>query len=155
MATVGQIRAAIAAKVAGVANIGRVHDYQRYEANLGALAALYRTNVNNIGQVRGWHVTHTSTREDSNALGRYTVTHDWQVRGFMSLDDVAASEKTFDDLVEAVRDAFRSDENLGGLVSSTVVDDQAGVQADEIAPVMFCGVLCHAARLSLRTRHYL
>jgi hypothetical protein len=36
-----------------------------------------------------------------------------------------------------------------------VLDEgDAGVQVPESGPVMFAGVLCHAARLTLATRHY-
>ena len=33
----------------------------------------------------------------------------------------------------------------------TLSDDEAGIQVDELATVLFCGVLCHQARLSLKT----
>jgi len=76
----------------------------------------------------------------------------------MSLDDADSTELTFDTLIESIRDAFRDDDSLGGLIFSTVIDNksnQAGVQVDETAPVLFAGVLCHSARLSLTTRHLL
>lgn len=154
MPTLDQIRAAIAGKLSAVPNVGRVHDYERYAAQGGEMKALYVATIAGAPQLRGWFVRRVRTREDSDDLGRYVVTHGWQIRGYLALDDAAASEKTFDALVEAIRDAFREDENLGGLVSSTVVEDAAGAQVEDSAPVLFAGVLCHSARLRLATRHY-
>lgn len=154
MATLAQIRAAIKAKVEGVPKIGRVHDYQRYDANATGLQGLYRTTIDGREQLRGWFVTRTATAEDGPQVGRRVITHTWRLRGYMSLADGSASEKTFDDLVEALREAFRADETLGGTVASTALEDGAGLQLDEQVPVMFAGVLCHMAALTLRTRHY-
>lgn len=153
MPTLADIRAAIVARLGTVADIGLVHDYQRYATDSAAFASLYTTTISGRRQIRGWWVSRTATTESSPALGRYIVTHTWRIHGYMSLDDAAATEKTFDTLVEAVRDAFRQDDNLGGVVDGTVIDEGAGLQLEEQAPVMFCGVLCHAARLTLRTRH--
>jgi hypothetical protein len=88
-------------------------------------------------------------------LGSYNVLNRWRISGFMSLEDSSASEIVFDNLVEAVCDAFRSDETLGGLIAGTVMDSPnvAGIQVEDSGPVMFAGVLCHSARLVLYTWH--
>jgi hypothetical protein len=154
MPTVTEIRAAIAAKMNTVADIGRVHDYERWAKRDKDFQDLFLS----AGQIRGWIVRRTATRETSPGIGRFVVTHRWQIRGYMALDDSAASEKTFDALVEALRDAFRSDETLGGLVASTVLPDgeggEAGLQLEDHGPVMFANVLCHGARLRLATVHF-
>lgn len=155
MSTPAEIRTAIVIKVLSVANVGRVHDYQRYDANLTGLQSLYRTSIAGREQIRGWFVTRTATAEDGPQRGRIVVTHTWQIRGYLSLDDSRATEKEFDALIEALAAAFRADETLGGVVATTAVDEGAGLQLEEHVPVMFAGVLCHMARLTLRTRHYL
>lgn len=154
MTLLADIRAAIVTRLESVTDIGLVHDYQRYATNAAEMAALYQTTIGTTKQIRGWWVSRIATAEGSPALGRYTVTHTWRIHGYMGLDDAAESEKTFDELVELVRDTFRQDDNLGGVVDSTVLDEGAGLQLDEQAPVVFAGVLCHAARLTLRTRHH-
>jgi len=154
MPALATIREAIRARLAAVANVGQVHDYQRYSPNAAGFNDLYGSTIGGQPQIRGWWISRYAVREESDALGRYTITNTWRIHGYMSIADAAASEKTFDSLVEAVRDAFRADDNLGGVVSSTVVDEGAGLQVDEQAPVMFAGVLCHAARCRLYTRHY-
>ncbi|MBE0627981.1 MAG: hypothetical protein IH603_00015 [Burkholderia vietnamiensis] len=148
------IRAAIKAKIAAVADIGVVNDYERYSKNQSELQAQYVATIAGSKQLRGWNIRRKTTKETSPATGSYAVTHAWDLRGYMALDDSAESEKTFDGLIEALRDAFRTDENLGGLISSTVIEDAAGVQVIESVPVLFAGVLCHSARLRLFTRHH-
>lgn len=154
MPTVEQIRTAIADKIAAVADAGRVHAWQRYAPNNTEFRALYVASIGGAEQLRGWHVRRVATQETSDALGRYVVTHRWEIRGYLGLDDAAQTERTFDTLIEALRDAFRTDETLGSLVASTVVDEGAGLQLDEHVPVMFAGTLAHMARLTLYTRHY-
>lgn len=154
MPTVEQIRTAIANKIAAVADVGQVHAWQRYAQNNADFRALYVATIAGAEQLRGWHVRRVATDETSDARGRYVVTHRWEIRGYMGLDDGAQTERTFDTLIEALRDAFRDDETLGGLVSSTVIDEGAGLQLDEHVPVMFAGTLAHMARLTLYTRHY-
>lgn len=154
--SVPAIRAAIVARMNTVANIGAVFDYQRYEPRVDALASMYRVTIGGQAggqaQIRGWFVSRVSTEEQSPAVGRWQTLHTWRIRGYMSLDDATASEKTFDGLIEALRDAFRADDTLGGVVASTVVPGgEAGLQLTEQAPVIFAGVLCHSADLRLVT----
>ena len=154
--TVATIRAAHKAKLLTVANIGVVNDYERYSKDQSALQAQYVAMIAGAKQLRGWNIRRVKTQEKSpDVAGPSVVTHTWDFRGYMALDDSAASEKTFDDLIEAIRDAYRGDENLGGAVSTTVMEDgTAGVQVIESVPVLFAGVLCHSARLRTFTRHY-
>jgi len=147
------IRTAIVATMNTVTNVGIVHDYERYAKLEAEFKALYVAQIAGKGQVRGWYVRRLATREVSQVIGRYQVTHEWLVRGFMAIEDAAGSEKVFDTLIESVRDVFRTDETLGGVVSSTVTRDAAGLQLEESVPVLFAGVLCHSARLKLITTH--
>ena len=142
------IRAAIVAKIEGVAGIGTVHPYERYAVAQEAFRQLYLTGTD----VDGWFVRRVQTIERSRAIGRYMEDHRWAIRGFRSLVDAAASELAFDATIEAMRDAFRADETLSGAVDSILVGELAGLQVDDSGPVMFAGVLCHAAHLTLWTR---
>lgn len=146
--TLATIRSAIVAKIETVAGIGLVHRYERYAVQQEAMRQLYLTG----GNVDGWFVRRVETVERSRAIGRYIEDHRWAIRGFRSLVDADASELAFDATIEDMRDAFRADETLGGAIDSTLVDDLAGLQVDDSGPVMFAGVLCHAASLTLWTR---
>jgi len=150
MAALADVRAAIKSTLEGVSGIGVVHDYERYASQQGTFRALYHSAAH--GQIRGWNFRRVARAERSPATGRHVVTARWQIRGYMALDDSAATEKTFDDLVEGVVAAFRADDTLGGVVDTLIVGDTAGAQLEEAGPVMLAGVLCHGARLGLQTR---
>ncbi|MCB1908811.1 MAG: hypothetical protein KDH15_15705 [Rhodocyclaceae bacterium] len=142
-------RAAIVAKLA-VLGIGVVHDHEPYAATLAALQALYQDP--DSGRLNGWHVRRVATRELSAAIGCYLEYVSWQIRGYFALSEADGSERAFDAQIEAIRDAVRADPTLGGAVGNTAEDDdEAGVQVQESGPVMFAGVLCHAATLRLVT----
>jgi hypothetical protein len=115
-----------------------------------------------LNALRGWFVRRPMTTETGNVQGRTVELIRWQIRGFSALDDAAASELAFDDLLESVRNAFAQDETLGGTVDQCTVPDEPGagqlescIQIDDAGPVMFAGVLCHACRLGLNTIRYL
>lgn len=149
------IRAAIVARLNSVPQIGVVHAYERYSADLAKLKAFYGYN----GSIRGWFVRRPVLAESGNLLSHTVEQTRWHIRGVMALDDAAQTELTFDNLIESVRDAFAQDETLGGVVaqcSSPGNDDgESGIQLDDAGPVMFGGVLCHSCRLGLLTVRYL
>jgi len=150
MSDLATIRAAIVAKLQGVPGIGLVHDYERFAKSNSDFQTLYTT----AGALLGWHVRRVRTVERERGIGTYTTDHLWRIAGFMALVDGAASEKAFDDLVEAIRTAFRADDELGGVVGTCIHEEFAGIRLDDSGPVMFAGVLCHGARMSLLTRVY-
>jgi hypothetical protein len=154
MSSLAVVRAAIVAKALTVPGIGIVHDRERYAQMTDRLKALYAQD----GIINGWYLRRISTQETSGAIGRWETIHRWRLRGFRSFVDDAGSELAFDEVIEAMRDAFRDDETLGGAVITTVVGAGdsaiAGLQVDEAGSVMFAGVLCHAATLTLYTRQY-
>lgn len=146
-------RAAIVATMQTVTGLGQVHAYERFAKQDAAFRDLYKSG----DRILGWHVRRVSTRETSAVMGRYHGQIGWRIRGFMSIDDAAASEQAFDALIETLRDAVRADESLGGVVDSTLDPDsgQVGLQLDDSGPVMFAGVLCHGCTLSLTTLYTL
>jgi len=140
-----QIRNAIVAKLATVAGIGQVYGFERYGKTDKDFRALYAAG----DKVLGWHLRRVARRED--ALNNEVFTT-WEIRGFKGLEDADSSELAFDDLIDAIGDAWRADPTLGGLVlyprdTALVVPELA-----DAGPAMFAGVLCHSARLKLVTR---
>lgn len=152
MATVAQIREAIRVKLAGVAGIGKVHDYERFAAREADFQALYKDTDNRI---RGWNFYREATREQDLNYSQVRRLHSWRLAGFLSFEDADATGKSFDTLIEAIATAFRTDRTLGGLVDDIKDMDQesgeSGIQVESIEPVMFAGVLCHRAKLKLIT----
>lgn len=153
------IRTAIKNKIAGVAGMGTVHDRERYTKEAAALAALYKNAAQSGQRIYGWFVSKRAERERYLDIGRAIIDIGWHVVAYMGLDDADSTELLLDAQLELVRDAFRNDDTLGGAVDTLIIDngEQApprGLQVDEIDHVLFAGVLCHRARLSLTTRSY-
>lgn len=152
------VRAAIAAKVAGVASVGIVHAYERYAKGASDLLALYKSAAQDGDRLLGWFVRQGAFAEVFVDTGRWVRDVDWEIVGYMSLDDADATEKKLSVLVDAIADAFRDDDDLGGTVATCIIDnrgDQAGIQLREFGPVLFAGVLCHRARLGVTTRIFI
>jgi hypothetical protein len=157
MPALADIRAVIKTRIETVADIGKVNDYERYAREMSALKMLYVANIGGSDQLRGWYFRRATKQETYLDLQRWVVVNNWTIRGFMALDDSAGSEKTFDDLVEAVCDKFDMDPELitGADPCEVILDEErGGVQVPESGPVLFAGVLCHSARLTLATRHW-
>jgi len=151
MSALTDLRAAIVAKLQGIAGIGVVHDRERYATAMDALKALYVPPGEN--QLRGWFVRRGAIQEVSAGGSRRVQTIAWRIQGVMALKDEDSSEIAFDNLIETITDTFRADPTLGGLVLTPKPEDEdAGVQVVDSGPVMFANVLCHAARLALTTR---
>lgn len=161
MSTLAPVRAALKAKLAAVPQIGHVHDYERYLREEGKFRELFEFDLaDGSKQLRGWWLRRTHSQELAIAMSRSVDVHTWQIRGYMALNDAAASELVFEGLIEAFRDAVRADPTLGGVCEPDPGEQggQAAPQLIEVADVgavRFCGVLCHSAVLQLRTWSYI
>lgn len=149
------IRTAIVARLNTVPGIGRVHAYERYANQLGDLAALYAWDAGGgQKQLRGWFVRRVGIRESHPSESLFREDIAWQIRGYMALSDAAESELAFDGLIDAIRAAFRTDDTLGGAVDTCWINEEVGIQMEDAGPVLFANVLCHSARLILKTRRH-
>lgn len=152
MSTLDQVRAAIVAKLESVDGIGRVHDRERFAKDNSALRGFYEFQ----GKVLGWNVRRIAKVEKITSLQRYVQLNTWRISGYQSFSDAESSETAFDMLLESIATAFRIDETLAGVISSTTPESgETGIQVEDSGPVMLAGVLCHSARLRLTTIHYL
>lgn len=153
--TYEQIVDAIEAVMNTVSGLGKVHDYERYAERTSDFRTLYEFDNAGSKEVRGWFIRRVTRRERSEYNGRYAVVSTWRIQGYRSFVDAQASEKLFNAQLENLCTAFRNDETLGGVVDSTIVGEDAGLQVIDSGPALFAGVLCHAANCRLTTRHYL
>lgn len=144
-------RAAIVAAMQAVPGMGAVHDRERYASQAASLRALYVVQTETGEQLHGWYVRRLAFRVERNGAGLRRVFTTWQLRGFMALQDEAGSELAFDAVIDAVRAAFDADPTIGGAVQSTLFEKEVGAQLTASGPVMFAGVLCHAADMTLTT----
>lgn len=155
MSTLRDIRSAIVATMQGVAGIGVVHAHEPYAKAMDKLKSLYVPDGETV--LHGWFVRREAAIETGRIIPRSVEYLKWRIQGVYALDDAAASELAFDDLLEDLRDAFRANDTLGGTVAQCAMPDgsEAGLQVLDAGPVMFAGVLCHAARCQLTTQRYL
>lgn len=153
MSQTAAIRAAILATLQAVPDVGRAHGFERYAADRTRMRTLYVANIGGLQQLRGWFVRRRSFSSTRTGAVRRTVTINWEIVGYMAIGDEAETELAFDALIDVIAQAFHDNPNLSGAVTTTIFDDGAGVTLVDSAPVMFAGVLCHAATLRLQTRH--
>ena len=152
MSELSDIREAIAAVIRSVPAVGLVHTFERYAHKQNEFKTLF---VTESGQLLGWTIRRIRTEETEFDSLSNRVIHRWRIVVAMGLDDGAQSELAFDDLIEEVRAKFRLNQTLGGVVETTVVEGQAGLQLEDSGPAKFADVIVHSARLALATRGYI
>lgn len=147
------IRAALVGAIASIPDVGVVHSRERYVRDEAKFRQLFVPAGVEPQQVRGWWVRRTGTSRRALNLANGVVLHEWAIRGYMALNDEQASELVFDDLVEAIATTVPQDPTLAPMCDPgpTPADDTNGIQVADAGPVLFCGVLCHSAVLSLKT----
>ncbi|MFQ5692997.1 MAG: hypothetical protein ACE5IM_08150 [Nitrospinota bacterium] len=137
------IRSQLKAVLGGVPGIGVVHDYQRWEIEADNFNALFVSG----GRINVWMVTRDGSREEESAQRQNTRRHQVRIIGLYALDDSDATEKTFSDLLEAVCDALRQNNDLGGTAESS---GPPQVRRDDHA--RFAGTLCHFGEITVEVR---
>lgn len=138
------IREQIYTILSGLTDIGKVYDYERWAVDWATFINLFKTRVGTTDQIRGWEINRKAVKGKTSAFETEESTHSYVIRGYLGLNDANETEKTFNGLVEAVRDAFRDHPTL-----NAAAEYHGGIQAEVIEPRMFGGVLCHYAELVL------
>jgi hypothetical protein len=134
------VRAGIYELVGAISDIGIVHDYERWAADSARFIDLFKTTIDGVAQIRGVEITRGSAAEDETPERKHT----YKLKCYMGLKDEDATEKTFNTIVEAICDAFRADQTIGGVAGG---HDYAQVATIELR--MFGSVLCHYAELAV------
>ncbi len=147
MSTYSDLRDALVARINTVANIGLVHNRERYSSNWTDYLAQFASTISSQKQVRGWWVTWDgipAAWEDGSAFGRIAEQYVFTVRGVQGMDDSANTEGTFGDLIEAVKAAIRNQASLSvaGVESYSII-----VTVPTLELRQFGSVLCHYAEL--------
>ena len=95
-------------------------------------------------QIRFWDISRTKTTETPQVSKANTRKYTYKIRGFMSLNDAAASETSFQALIELGCAVFRSKPTLDGAAV-----DASPLQVDNVTHVEVGGILCHMAECSI------
>jgi hypothetical protein len=145
------IIADIKAKLESIQNIGKVHDYYRWNTDASRFLTLFAYTPSGADkQIRGWEFTRTSAPEHKE--GAFFRHHRFKLEGYMTLKDDKASDKTFQQLVDNVCEKFR-------VAASAPTDtwyyldgdnpNNSPVQVETIEVRTFGGALCHYAEVTL------
>lgn len=144
------IIADIKAKLSAIADIGKVHDYERWSADPAAFIEIFSFTVNNVKHIRGWEILRTGFTEHKN--GAFFRHHRFQLKGYMGVKDASATEKDFQTLIENICEAFRVADGPEGSTWDYRDGDEpnnAPVQAGNIEARQFGNILCHTVTLNL------
>lgn len=141
------IRDAIEQTLNGVANIGRVHNYLRWNADWSKFLDAFKDTE---GRIRGCMFARQSFGNRRDTIGENEGMHVFRFMFIMGLKDADATGIVFDDLLQDVVKDFEADLTLGGTCLTTHPDwgplaGLVALQIDLIEPRMFGGVLCHYA----------
>lgn len=143
------IRARIKTVLDTVPNKGTTHNRMRWGAKQGDIETIATATIGGSTQVRFWMVVYRGLSATSPHLGTSSNTyrtHDFEIHGYMGLDDSASTETTFAALAEDVCDAMDADATLHGDIDD-MESEPAQLLIDE---VLYGGVLCHHATVSLQ-----
>lgn len=153
-------RTGIAALLATVPNVGNIHSRRRIMRTEAEVKA--RLMDANLGYMIGWFISPepNGTTQTERGMQHYGIgvkgggndftTFRWQIEGYRTLDDAAASEEGFTDLAWAIADEF----NAYGVIPSVTgahLQDAADVAAISYA-VLAGAFLMHYARITVGFR---
>jgi hypothetical protein len=127
-----------------VSGIGQVHDYGRWTADWSKFLSAFKS----VDKINGWLITRRSSTEEpfgENVPPVHHRTHEFVIEGYYSLRDNVASERDFQDLVEAICEAFRGDLTLGGTALMSEPPQVESIDSSTLG-----GVLVHQARIVIR-----
>jgi len=138
------IRTQIKVILEQVSGVGEVHDYERYAKEWSVYKELFKSGaVLNFLQI----LRPTFERDIHGSDSTERVTHNFLLKGAYSLNDEMATEKTFQDLVEAYCQAFRN--------KPTLQDTAEVVKypiSGRIYNGMFGNILCHICEIEISIR---
>lgn len=148
-------RKALVAVLRSVRGVSRVHDYQRIVRTEDEI----RTRLaDEQGRVNAWMIapaastTMVTERGPGHAgkgvagAGNNLTTFQWQIVGYHYIDDAAATEKTFTDLVFSVMQTI----NSYGLLAIDGIAHQLPCDVETLGFVNLANLmLCHFARLNV------
>ena len=106
-------RAAVYAAVNGVSGTGSVYDYGRWSSTWDIDLKHFKNVIDGVTRYIGFMVVKNGMPStEMEFSGGAIRTHNYNVVGFMSVDDSAATEKLFSVLVESVANAIDSNATL-------------------------------------------
>lgn len=145
------IRAHLKSIVTAVANVGVVHDYDRWSNEWPDFLAHFKTAIGGVDQIRGWSIGYNGFEaEDIEIDPNRLRSHGFSIHGYLGLEDSLATEKTAAALAETVCNAFDDSTTLHN--GATYYNTSPARLLFE--PRMFGGVLCHYIEIRLTVTEF-
>jgi len=126
--------------VSGTAN---VYEYMRYSSDIETRTSLFIDN----GVLHTWMLTRTAA-PSTDTLGEiFTRSHAFELHSYYQIDDSTTSEKTHQQLCDSVMNALNTNDEV--VAGTAYLTGTAQLLEYPSEGRMFCGVLCHFARIGL------
>ena len=143
------IRTQVKTTIETVSGIGKVYDYERYTHDWKQYNRLFTKNDKlNTWQIERPTFTRWIEATSGASTGVERVVHHLVIRGFYALNDELESEKTFQDLMEAVTQVFRSDATLNS-TAETIIESRSMPMTGTIYKDFLGAVLCHIGEINI------
>lgn len=134
------ISAQIKVILATVSGIGVIHEYKRYSRSIAEFLNLMTSG----GIVNGWMISRESTPSERDTMPTIMRTHEFKISGVYAHNDETSSETTFQDILDAIYTAFKSNYTLN---STALNSDPVSIDVADVLEVG--GQLYHIAELTL------
>jgi hypothetical protein len=146
--SLANIRTQLKSILETVPGIGKVHDFERWTNDWKSFLSNFKTEDNKIN---GWVITRTSATERLRAVSAVnTRTHKLVIKGYYGLKDSKESEKAFQDLIEAICNALRVNNDLN---RSCLRSDPP--QLVRVLHGKYAGILVHLCQIHLLVDEYI
>lgn len=145
-------RAYLKTAISAVANVGQVHDYERWVAARSDFISKFKSTIGGKDVIRGWTIscngfTNESIYHDEDARTSEVVrAYTFKIRGYFTVDDASASEKIAWALVTLVANALDLDHTIHGEDES--YSSPPGITVDTFEPHMFNNELVHYVEMT-------
>lgn len=131
--------------LSATAGVGVVHDYERWAADWATYLDLFSAEGETGKRINGWEITRKKTLAVTASVTHDSRSHTFLIRGMYGLKDSEASELVFQQIIEDICAAFRSNYKLNSTAENT-----EPIQVDLVENRIFGNVLCHYCELTLQ-----
>lgn len=148
------IRTALNTLLSTIPNIGVIHEYERQTVDPTTFLSWFRSSdpiAPDDHYIQGWMISEEAIDDElldvGGTTGNNLITHRMVIKGYRSLEDSAASELTFLDLVESIQTKLRADVE-GNALNGVVLGTSGPAQVRRIAYWVLGDILCHYAEIT-------
>ena len=135
------LRTGIKTLLDSITGVGQVHDYERFTTDPVQFLNLFKDAT--TGRIFGWEITRTGADVNRVTAAKFKIKHHFVLKGYYGLQDLAASEKLFNAVIQAV---------LIKLINNQL-DDTQGLAIPQISRIdarTFGDHFCHYTEIDFK-----